>query len=95
MKKQESVMKNQPNNGGNSMGDEIIVTKPEKATTKIPFNERYTLTLNEASQYFHIGYTRLRRLAECNIGVFAIRCGNRYLIVRPKFEDYLINTTMI
>ena len=95
MQKQESVMKNQLTNGDNSMSDPITVIKPENAVTKIPFNERYTLTLNEASQYFHIGYTRLRLLAECNIGVFAIRCGNRYLIVLPKFEEYLINTQMI
>jgi len=44
MQKQESVMKNQLTNGGNSMSDPITVIKPENAVTKIPFNERYTLT---------------------------------------------------
>ena len=30
---------------------------------EIPMNQRYTLSLNEAGQYFHIGVKRLRRLA--------------------------------
>lgn len=38
MQKQESVMKNQLTNGGNSMSDPITVIKPENAVTKIPFN---------------------------------------------------------
>ena len=88
-------MKNQLTNGGNSMSDPITVIKPENAVTKIPFNERYTLSLNEAGQYFHIGVKRLRRLAECNIGNFSVRCGNRYLIVRPKFEEFLINNSYV
>ena len=62
---------------------------------EIPMNQRYTLSLNEAGQYFHIGVKRLRRLAECNIGNFSVRCGNRYLIVRPKFEEFLINNSFI
>lgn len=61
----------------------------------IPLNERYTLTINEYSQYFHIGVKRLRRLAEMNVGVFSIRCGNRFLIVRPKFEEYLLQNCLI
>ena len=61
----------------------------------IPLNERYTLTINESSQYFHIGVKRLRRLAEMNVGVFSIRCGNRFLIVRPKFEEYLLQNCLI
>ena len=86
------------NIGGNSMelnNQNTVMEDSGSRKNEIPMNQRYTLTLNEASQYFHIGYTRLRLLAECNIGVFAIRCGNRYLIVRPKFEEYLINTQMI
>lgn len=31
----------------------------------------------------------MRRLAEDNKGFFAISMGNRYLIVRPKFEEYI------
>lgn len=31
----------------------------------------------------------MRRLAENNDGEFALFVGNRYLICRPKFEEYL------
>jgi len=31
----------------------------------------------------------MRRLAENNDGEFALFVGNRYLICRPKFEEYV------
>lgn len=37
----------------------------------------------------------MRRLAEENLGVFAILSGNRYLIIRTKFEEFLCNKSMI
>lgn len=55
----------------------------------IPISEKYMLTINEASQYFNIGIKNMRRLAENNEGSFAIFMGNRYLIVRTKFENYI------
>lgn len=86
------------NIGGNSMklNNQNTVTEQDGSRkNEIPMNQRYTLSLNEAGQYFHIGVKRLRRLAECNIGNFSVRCGNRYLIVRPKFEEFLINNSFI
>ena len=35
------------------------------------------------------------RKNEINIGNFSVRCGNRYLIVRPKFEEFLINNSYV
>jgi excisionase len=32
----------------------------------------------------------MRRLAETNEGSFALYSGNRYLICRPRFEEYLL-----
>ena len=32
----------------------------------------------------------MRRLAETNEGGFALYSGNRYLICRPRFEEYLL-----
>lgn len=32
----------------------------------------------------------MRRMAEDNKGGFALFLGNRYLICRPKFEEYLL-----
>ena len=52
----------------------------------IPVQEKYALTIREASEYFSIGIKKMRRLAEDNLGRFAIYSGNRYLIIRTKFE---------
>lgn len=61
----------------------------------IPVGERYTLTIKEAAQYFNIGIKKMRRLAEENLGVFAVLSGNRYLIIRTKFEEYLLGKSTI
>ena len=45
---------------------------------KIPLNEKYSLTIKEAAQYFSIGVK-----------------GNRYLILRERFEDYLRRASAI
>ena len=55
----------------------------------IPLSEKYMLTIHEASAYFNIGVKKLRRMAETNEGKFAFYMGNRYLIVRAKFEAYI------
>jgi excisionase family DNA binding protein len=61
----------------------------------IPVNEKYMLSINEAAQYFNIGVKKMRRLAEDNLGVFAVYSGNRYLIIRCKFEEFLQKTSSI
>lgn len=61
----------------------------------IPMSEKYTLTIKEAAVYFNIGIKRLRKLAEEHVGEFAIICGNRYLIIRTKFEEFLAETSTI
>jgi len=62
---------------------------------KIPLNEKYSLTIKEAAQYFSIGVKKMRRLAEDNLGDFAVYSGNRYLILRERFEDYLRRASAI
>ena len=57
----------------------------------VPLNEKYTLTIKEASGYFSIGIKKLYKLAYENIGNFAVRHGNKYLIICSKFEEYLLN----
>ena len=61
----------------------------------IPISEKYSLSINEAAQYFNIGIKKMRRLAEDNLGDFAVYSGNRYLIIRSKFEEYLQKTSSI
>ena len=65
------------------------------ANQKIPVNEKYMFSINEAAQYFNIGVRKMRRLAEDNLGVFAVYSGNRYLIIRCKFEEFLQKTSSI
>jgi excisionase family DNA binding protein len=62
---------------------------------KFPVSEKYTLSVVEAAQYFGIGEKKMRRLAEDNLGVFAVYSGNRYLIIRCKFEEYLQKNQLI
>lgn len=62
---------------------------------EISYKERYTLSIKEASAYFNIGIKKMRRLAEENLGNFALMSGNRYLIIRTKFEEYLCNNSTI
>ena len=52
-------------------------------------SEKYTLLIREAAEDFGIGIKRMRRLAENN-GDFSFYAGNRYVIIRPKFEEYLL-----
>lgn len=62
-------------------------------TKQLPINERYMLTIKEAASYFNIGTKKLRRIAEDNLGTVAVFCGNRFLIVRPKFEEFILNSS--
>ena len=62
---------------------------------KMAYGERYTLSIKEAASYFNIGIKKMRKLAEENLGIFAVRSGNRYLIIRTKFEEFLCNNSTI
>ena len=67
----------------------------QKKEPVVPIGEKYTLTLREASVYFGIGEKKIRRLVEDYDGVFALRNGNRFLVIRPKFEQFLCETSTI
>ena len=56
----------------------------------LPIQDKFMLTIREAAEYFGIGIKQIRCLAEDNLDSFAITIGNRYMIVRPKFEEYII-----
>ena len=62
---------------------------------KTPVSEKYSLSIKEAADYFSIGTKKMRRLAEDNLGDFAVYSGNRYLIIRERFEDYLRRASAI
>lgn len=71
---------------GQIIKKECVHVKGQQAgTIDIPIQERYMISLKEASAYFHIGIKKMRRKAEDNEGGFALPLGNRYIICRPKF----------
>lgn len=58
---------------------------------EVPIWEKHTLTLNEAAQYFNIGVNKLRELTDedgCN---FVLWVGNKRLIKRKNFENFINN----
>ena len=61
----------------------------ENENIAVRVSEKYMLTIREASVYFNIGVKKMRRLAEDNTGRFAVFSGNRYLIIRTKFEKFV------
>ncbi len=58
-------------------------------------NMKYALTVKEAAFYFNIGVKKMRRLAEENTDGFSVLCGNRYLIICTKFEEFLLKTSTL
>ena len=70
-------------------------TSVSMENTIVPVQEKYTLTIKEAAAYFNIGIKKMRRIAEDNIGTVAVYCGNRFLIIRPKFEEFILNSSEI
>ena len=70
-------------------------TSGSAENTLVPVSEKYTLTIKEIAAYFNIGIKKLRRIAEDNLGTVAVYCGNRFLIIRPKFEEFILNSSEI
>ena len=55
------------------------------------WKEKFTLTINEAAEYFNIGRNKLREMVkepDCN---FVLYIGKKTLIKRQRLEDYLNN----
>ena len=64
----------------------------------VPIWEKYMLTVDEAVQYFGIGEKKMRMLIAENINTdycFTVQIGNKSLINRQKFENFLNQTTSL
>lgn len=60
--------------------------------------EKYMLTVDEAVQYFGIGEKKIRMLISENADsdyCFTVQVGNKSLINRRKFEEFLNQTTAL
>ncbi len=70
----------------------------EKDRKNVPIWEKYMLTVDEAVQYFGIGEKKIRTLIAENINTgycFTVQIGNKSLINRQKFENFLNQTTSL
>lgn len=54
------------------------------------------LTVPEASDYFSIGETKIRdMISEGKDGYYSLKNGNKFLIKKTRFCDYLMNSEAI
>lgn len=64
----------------------------------VPIWEKYLLTIKEAAQYFNIGENKLYRIVNEYGDIehtFIVQNGNRTMINRRKFENFLNELTAI
>jgi len=65
-------------------------------SNEMPYWEKYMLTLREAAEYFHIGEKKMRQIVDENMGAgFLLESGNRVMIKRKRFEEFLDNSSVI
>ena len=63
---------------------------------EIPYWEKYMLTLREAAEYFHIVEKKMRQIVDENMDAnFLLESGNRIMIKRKLFEEYLDRASVI
>lgn len=72
-----------------------VVNTEQKVNEFEPLKDKYMLTIKEAAFYFNIGTKKMRRIAEDHLGNIAVFCGNRFLSIRPKFEEFILNSSEI
>lgn len=70
--------------------DNIRINNKALVTPGIPIWEKYTLTIQEAAEYFRIGENKLRDIVKENRNApFILWNGNRPQIKRKLFEEYV------
>lgn len=66
------------------------IKERENMKNVVPIHEKYMLSVEEASQYFHLGQNTLRRIVSENAGAnWLFYNGKRLLIKRELFERVL------
>lgn len=62
----------------------------------IPVWNKYTLSIDEAAAYFHIGANKLRRIISENPDApYLLMNGTRTYIKRKRFEEYIDRVSVI
>lgn len=62
----------------------------------VPIWEKYSLTISECAGYFGIGEKKIRQLISCEPDAgYILRIGNKTLVKRRAFEQYLEHCTYL
>ena len=65
------------------------------AAKEVPIWEKVTITIEEAAAYSNIGVNKLYELTNNNNCPFVLWVGNKRLVKRKKFEDFIVQTYSI
>ena len=57
----------------------------------VPVYKKVLLTVEEASDYSGFGVNKVRNLIKKKNANFVVNNGNKHLIMREKFEQYILN----
>ena len=77
-------------------GGFCILSVIMREMSQIPFWEQYTLSIEEAAQYFRIGEHKLRQIISENKDAdFVLWNGNRVQIIKKLFEKFIDQSNCI
>lgn len=72
----------------------LLPKKPEQPE-QVPISQKMTLTIREAAAYSGIGVNKLYNLLNAPNCPFVLFVGNRRLVKRKLFEDYIMKQVVI
>ena len=70
-------------------GEILVPEYRGDGTPKVPIWEKANLTLPEAAELYNIGINRLREISDDDRCPFVLFVGNKRLIKRKQFDEYL------
>ncbi len=74
------------------MMDELIADAPK---LEMPIEKKLNLTIREAAEYSNIGINKISEMLRNPMCEFVLYVGNRKLVKRKEFEEYLSRKTEI
>ena len=79
----------------NNKGSDNKQVKKQKPKLQVPIHRKQNLTLQEAAVYSNIGVNRLTALMQKDDCNFVLCVGNKRLIKRKLFDEYIENIRLI
>jgi len=78
------------------MREEELLMKDTNSKSIVPVWKKYSLSIQEAAEYYGIGEKRLRQIADANVGAeFILEIGTHIRFKRRLFEEYLDTSTAV